>query len=189
MTSTAPQAAQIGAGAWAIDPNHSLIEFAARHNEIADVKGRFRKYSGTINVNEQDLLKSTVELTIDTTSVDSQAIQGREDLIKGEEMLDVAKYPEITFKSKSIQQKDLSNYVVTGDLSMRGITKEVQVPMAFNGLVSTRMGLIAGFSGQLTLSMADFQVPFTREFEPGRRVVGDQLKIELQIEAKPAQPA
>jgi polyisoprenoid-binding protein YceI len=188
MTSSAP-AAQIGAGTWTIDPNHSLIEFAARHNEIAYVKGRFRKFEGTINVNEQDLLKSHVDLSIDTTSVDSQAIQGREDLIKGEEMLDVAKFPEITFKSTSIQQKDLTNYVVTGDLNLRGISKQVDVPLAFNGLVTTRMGVIAGFSGDLALKMSDFQVPFNREFEPGRRVVGDELKIELQIEAKPQAPA
>ncbi|HEV7665994.1 MAG TPA: YceI family protein [Chloroflexota bacterium] len=186
---TSAQAAQIAGGTWAIDTNHSLIEFAARHNEIADVKGRFRKFSGTIAVDENDLLKSSVDLTIDATSVDSQAVQGREDLINGEDMLDTSKYPEIKFKSKSIQQKDLANYVITGDLTLRGITKEVAVPVQFNGVVTTRMGAAAGFSGVMTLSMADFQVPFTREFEPGRRVVGDQLRVELQIEAKPQQPA
>src|SRR5437762_2427642 len=105
MTTT--QAAQLAAGTWTIDTNHSLIEFAARHNEIAYVKGRFRKFSGTITVNGDDLLKSSVDLTIDVTSVDSQAVQGREDVIKGEDMLDTAKYPEISFKSKSIEQKDL----------------------------------------------------------------------------------
>lgn len=187
MTTT--QAQQIGGGVWTFDTNHSLIEFAARHNEIAYVKGRFRNFSGRITVDEQDLLKSAVDLTIDATSVDSGAIQGREDLIKGEEMLDVAKYPEITFKSKRVEQKDLSNYVVTGDLTLRGTTREVQVPVQFNGVVTTRMGMAAGFSGQLTLKQSDFGVPFTREFEPGRRVVGDELKIELQIEAKPQQPA
>jgi polyisoprenoid-binding protein YceI len=186
---TATQAAQIAGGTWAIDTNHSLIEFAARHNEIAFVKGRFRTFSGTINVDEKDLLKSQVDLTIDTTSVDSQAVQGREDLIKGEEMLDITKYPEITFKSKGIQQKDLNNFVVTGDLTMRGTTKEVQVPLEFNGIVTTRMGAAAGFSGNLVLKLSDFGVPFTREFEPGRRVVGDDLKVELQIEAKPQPPA
>src|SRR5687768_14383423 len=102
---TTAQVAQIAGGIWTIDTNHSLIEFAARHNEIAYVKGRFRKFAGTITVDEQDLLKSKVELNIDTTSIDSQAVQGREDLIKGEEMLDIAKYPEITFMSKSIKQQ------------------------------------------------------------------------------------
>src|SRR5690349_3423376 len=121
MTS-APQAAQIGGGTWTIDTNHSLIEFAALHNTIAYVKGRFRKFSGTINVNEQDLLKSTVELNIDATSVESQAVQGREDLINGEEMLDTGKYSEITFKSKNIQQKGVNSFVVSGDLTMRGAT-------------------------------------------------------------------
>src|SRR5712672_1834456 len=109
----------IAAGTWTIDTNHSLIEFAARHNEIAYVKGRFNKFSGTITVDEKDLLKSTIDLNIDTTSVNSQAVAGREDLIKGEEMLDISKYPEATFKSKGIQQKDMNNFVVTGDLTLR----------------------------------------------------------------------
>src|SRR5688572_7101270 len=123
MTTTTPQGAQIAGGTWTIDKNHSLIEFAAKHFDIAYVKGRFKSFTGTITVDEQDLLKSTVELTIDATSLDSQAVQMREDLIKGEEMLEVDKYPEITFKSKRIEQKDLNNYVVNGDLTMRGVTK------------------------------------------------------------------
>jgi polyisoprenoid-binding protein YceI len=185
MTS-ATQAAQIGGGTWTIDTVHSLVEFAALHNTIAYVKGRFRTFTGTINVNEQDLLKSTIEVDIDATSVESQAVQGREDLINGADMLDTATYPRITFKSKSVQQNGTTNFVVTGDLTMRGITREVLVPLSFNGIVTTRMGQAAGFSGNLTLKLSDFAVPFTREFEPGKRVVDDQLKVELQIEAKPA---
>ena len=182
---TSAPAVQLAAGTWTIDANHSLIEFAARHNEIAYVKGRFRKYSGTIAVNGDDLLKSSVELTIDVTSVDSQAVQGREDVIRGEEMLDVAKYPEITFKSTSIQQKDLANYVITGDLTVRGITRQYDVPVTFNGVVVTGMGPAAGFSGELIVKLSDFGVPYNREFEPGRKAIGDDLKVELQIEAKP----
>ena len=184
---TAAQSAQIAGGTWTIDTNHSLIEFAALHNTIAYVKGRFQKFTGTINVDEKDLLKSTVDLSIDAKSVQSQAVLGREDLINGEEMLDTNKFPEITFKSKQISQKGTNQFNVTGDLTMRGTTKQVQVPLTFNGIVTTRMGAAAGFSGNLTLNLSDFGVPFTREFEPGKRVVGDQLKVELEIEAKPQQ--
>jgi len=186
MTTT-PQQAAISGGVWNIDQNHSLIEFAAKHFDIAYVKGRFKSFNGKINVNEQDLLQSTVELTIDTSSLDSQAVHMREDLIKGEEMLEVGKYPTITFKSTRVAQQGGSSFLVTGDLTMRGITKQVEIPMQFNGLVNTRMGPRAGFSGQLTLNKSDFQVPFNREFEPGRQVVADEIKIELQIEAAPAQ--
>jgi polyisoprenoid-binding protein YceI len=189
MTTSTPQGTQIAGGIWAIDPNHSLIEFAAKHFDIAYVKGRFKKFAGTITVDETDLLKSQVELTIDATSLDSQAVQMREDLIKGEEMLEVEKYPTITFRSKRVEQKDMANYVVSGDLTLRGITKEVQIPVEFGGVVSTRMGPKAGFSGALTINKSDFEVPFNREFEPGRAVVGDQIKIELQVEAGPQQPA
>lgn len=186
MTSAA-QAAQIGGGTWTIDTVHSLIEFAALHNTIAYVKGRFNKFTGTIDVDEKDPLKSTVDLSIDATSVSSQAVQGREDLINGEDMLDTAKHPEIHFKSTSIQQNGANGFLVNGDLTMRGITKPVQVPLTFNGIVTTRMGMAAGFSSNMTLKLSDFGVPFTREFEPGKRVVGDELKVELQIEAKPQQ--
>jgi polyisoprenoid-binding protein YceI len=185
MTSTA-QGAQIAGGTWTIDTVHSLIEFAALHNTIAYVKGRFRNFSGTINVNEQDLLKSTIDLTIDAKSVESQAVQGREDLINGEDMLDTGKYPEIRFKSTSIQQKG-NEFLVSGDLTIRGNTKPVTLPLTFNGIVTTRMGMAGGFSGHTTLKLSDFGVPFTREFEPGKRVVADELKVELQIEAKPQQ--
>jgi polyisoprenoid-binding protein YceI len=187
MTTTPQQAAQIAGGVWNIDQNHSLIEFAARHFDIAYVKGRFKSFSGTINVDEQDLLQSTVELTIDATSLDSQAVQMREDLIRGEEMLEVNKYPTITFRSSRIEQQGPTTFLVTGDLTMRGITRQVQIPIQFGGLVNTRMGPRAGFSGELTINKSDFGVPFNREFEPGRQVVGDNIKVELQIEAAPAQ--
>src|SRR5438270_4380196 len=115
MASTAP-GAQISVGTWNIDPNHSLIEFAAKHFDIAYVKGRFKSFSGKIDVNEQDLLKSVVELTIDATSVDSQSVQMREDLIKGEEMLESSKYPTIMFRSTRIEQRGGNDFLVTGNL-------------------------------------------------------------------------
>jgi polyisoprenoid-binding protein YceI len=183
---TSASQAQISGGVWTIDPNHSLIEFSARHFDIAYVKGRFKSFSGKIEVNEQDLLQSKVDLTIDASSLDSQAVQMREDLIKGEEMLEVAKYPSITFKSTRIASRDASHYDVTGDLTMRGITKSITIPIEFGGLVTTRMGPRAGFAGSLVLNKSDFQVPFNREFEPGRFVVADEIKVELQIEVAPA---
>jgi polyisoprenoid-binding protein YceI len=186
---TTAEAVQIAAGTWTIDTKHSLIEFAARHYDIAYVKGRFRTFSGTIAVDEQDVLKSSVDLTIEAGSLESQAVQTREDILNGEEMLDTAKYPEISFKSRRIQSRDLNHYIVTGDLTVRGITREVDVPMALNGVVTTRTGPAVGFSGNLELKLSDFQVPYTREFEPGRPVVGDDVKIELQIEAKLQPPA
>jgi polyisoprenoid-binding protein YceI len=180
--------AQLGGGVWNIDPNHSLIEFSAKHFDIAYVKGRFKGFSGKIDVNENDLTASTVELTIDATSLDSQAVQMREDLIKGEEMLEASKYPTITFKSTKIQARGATHFDVTGDLTLRGITKSITIPVDFGGMVTTRMGQRAGFSGTAEVNKSDFEVPFNREFEPGRQVVADIIKIELQIEAAPAAP-
>ena len=187
MTTTSPKdIAQIGGGTWTIDPNHSLIEFAARHFDIADVKGRFRTFSGRVEVDQQDPLASRVELTIDATSVDSGAVQGREDLIKGEEMLEVQKYPSITFRSTRIEPSGDGRFLVSGDLTMHGATRQVKIPIEFGGFAQTRMGPRAGFSGALTLSRRDFGIAFDREFEPGRLVVSDEIKVELQIEVAPA---
>src|SRR5262249_22666833 len=145
-----------------------------------------RQFSGTIDVDEQNPLNSTVNLTIDAGSLDSGAVQGREDLIKGADMLEVEKYPTITFKSTGIKQQDVNHYTVTGDLTLRGVTKQVQIPWEFGGRAARGMGVRAGFSGNLTVNKSDFSVPFDREFEPGRAVVADEIKIELQIEAAPA---
>jgi polyisoprenoid-binding protein YceI len=187
MATTSPRdVAQIGGGTWTIDPNHSLIEFAARHFDIAHVKGRFRSFSGKVEVDQQDLLKSRVELNIDATSVESGAIQGREDLIRGEEMLEVQTYPTITFRSTRIEPAGDGRFLVTGDLTLHGQTRQVQIPMEFGGFAQTRMGPRAGFSGALSLSRRDFGVAFEREFEPGRLVVSDEIKVELQIEVTPA---
>jgi polyisoprenoid-binding protein YceI len=187
MTTTSPKdIAQVSGGTWTIDPNHSLIEFAARHFDIAHVKGRFRSFSGKVEVDQQDILKSRVELNIDATSVESGAVQGREDLIKGEELLEVQKYPSITFRSTRVEPAADGRFLVSGDLTMHGTTRQVQIPMQFGGFAQTRMGPRAGFSGTLSLSRRDFGIAFDREFEPGRMVVSDEIKVELQIEVAPA---
>jgi polyisoprenoid-binding protein YceI len=187
MTTTSPKdIAQIGGGTWTIDPNHSLIEFAARHFDIAQVKGRFRSFSGNVEVDQQDILKSRVELNNEATSVESGAVQGREDLIKGEELLEVQKYPNITFRSSRIEPSGDGRFLVSGDLTMHGQTRQVQIPIEFGGFAQTRMGPRAGFSGLLSLRRRDFGIAFDREFEPGRAVVSDEIKVELQIEVAPA---
>src|SRR5262245_38158010 len=120
---------QIEGGTWTIDTVHSLIEFSTRHFGIAYVKGRFRQFSGTVEVHEDDLLKSTVEITIDATKIETQAVLMREDLIRGEDILQVEQHPTITFRSTRIEQGDLTHYTVVGDLTMRGVTREVQIPL------------------------------------------------------------
>ena len=119
-------------------------------------------------------------MTIDASSLDSQAVQMREDLIKGEEMLEVAKYPTITFKSTRIVGRDATHYDVTGDLTMRGITKSITIPIEFGGLVTTRMGPRAGFS-RAHPQQVRLPGPFNREFEPGRFVIADEIKCKIEV--------
>lgn len=180
-----PQQLSLQAGTWTIDPSHSLIEFSARHFTIARVKGRFTRFSGSITVDPNDLLKSTVQLEIDATSVESQGIGPREDLIRGEELLQTDRFPTISFRSTRIAQAGPGEFLVSGDLTLHGVTRAVEIPMAFGGLVVTRMGARAGFSGAISLSRKAFAIPFDHEFQPGSPVVSDDVQIELEIEVVP----
>src|SRR5215813_11650010 len=109
---------------WNIDPHHSSAQFAVKHLMISTVRGQFHGVAGTVNWNEQDITKSTVDVTIDATTVDTQEPNRHKDL-KSENFFDVAKYPSMTFKSKKIEQAGSGKLKVTGDLTMHGVAKEV----------------------------------------------------------------
>ena len=182
---TSASQAQIGGGVWNIDPNHSLIEFSANTSTSPMSKAASSPSRARSKSTSRTCSSRRSSLTIDASSLDSQAVQMREDLIKGEEMLEVAKYPTITFKSTRIASRDASHYDVTGDLTMRGVTKSITIPIEFGGLVTTRMGPRAWVSlPALTLNKSnDFQVPVrSPNSSPGRFVIADEIAGGVRIE-------
>src|ERR1700675_3242406 len=109
---------------WQIDPNHSSAQFAVRHLAISTVRGAFTKVSGAVQLDDTDITKSVVEVTIDAASVDTRVADRDKDL-RSDHFFDVAKYPTITFKSKKVEQAGAGKLKVTGDLTIHGTTKEV----------------------------------------------------------------
>lgn len=112
------------AAVWNIDPEHSNVGFIVRHMMVSNVKGNFGKYSGTVDIDEQDITRSKVSVTIDTASINTN-VQKRDEDLRSANFFDVAKYPTMTFVSKKVAKAGSDKLTVTGDLTLHGVTHEV----------------------------------------------------------------
>jgi len=174
------------ADTFTIDKSHSSILFAVKHMVIAKVKGEFAEYSGTILYDQADISKSSVEVTIKTASIDTKD-EKRDDHLRNPDFFDAETYPDITFKSKAISKTE-KGFVAKGDLTMRGVTKEIEIPFEITGVITdpwgnTRMGV----SAELELNRQDYGVSWSKSLDTGGLVVGDNVEIEIEIEAIKAQ--
>ena len=177
---TAATASGLGAGTWAIDPVHSSIGFSVRHLMVSKVRGVFQTFSGTIVVAEDGTPSVTAEIAVD--SVDTNNEQ-RDAHVRAADFFDVATYPTATFTSTGVRA-DGDDYVLDGDFTLRGVTKPVELKLAFNG-VNPGMGhgQVAGFEASVVLNRKDFGIAFDAPLETGGAVVGDKVTITLEIEA------
>ncbi len=168
---------------WQIDPAHSVVEFSGRHMMVSTYKGRFKGIKGTIVIDEATPEQSSVEVEIDTTTVDSGQEQ-RDGHLKSPDFLDVATYPTITFKSTKVVPEGNEKAKVTGDLSLHGVTKPVTLDVELNGFGKNPWGKdVAGFEARTTISRKDFDLNFNVALETGGVLLGDTIKIELHVEA------
>ncbi len=174
---------------WAIDPHHSSAQFAVKHLMISTVRGEFHGVNGTVNWDDKDITKSTIDVTIDATSVDTREPDRDKDL-KSENFFDVAKYPSMTFKSKKIEQAGAGKLKVTGDLTMHGVTKEVTLdvegptPPIKDPWGNTRVALNA----TTTINRQDFGVKWNKNMDGGGVVVSDNVNITIDAELVKQQP-
>jgi polyisoprenoid-binding protein YceI len=167
---------------WKIDPTHSHAEFAVRHLMISTVKGRFGIVNGTIALDEGDLTKSEVDVTIDVNSIDTHEAQ-RDTHLKSADFFDVEHFPAITFKSTRIAG-DASAFKVTGDLTIHGVTREVTLEAVSEGRGKDPWGgERAGFSAHTRIKRSDFGLTWNQLLEAGGFAVGDEVKIALDVEA------
>lgn len=167
---------------YALDPSHSSVGFAVKHMVVAKVKGYFDDYTVTILYDDKDITKSSVEVAIKTASIDTKNAK-RDEHLRSPDFFDAAKYPEITFKSKRIE-KSGEGYVAVGDLTMRGVTKEIQLPFTFAGVITdpygnTRLGL----SAATKLNRQDYGLSWSKTLDNGGLVVSDDVEIEIETEA------
>jgi polyisoprenoid-binding protein YceI len=171
----------IPAGTWNIDPTHSTVGFVARHLVISKVRGSFRSFSGAIIIGAQQL-DSSVSVSIDMASVDT-ADESRDGHIKGEDFFDVATFPTMTFTSTKLTQEG-EGFEVTGDLTIKGVTRSVILELEFNGVSKDPWGgTRAGFSAETEINRKDFGLEWNVVMETGGVLVGEKIKIELDIQA------
>jgi polyisoprenoid-binding protein YceI len=168
---------------WTIDPAHSLVELAVKHMMFSTVKGRFRNVAGTIMLNEASLGESSVTAEIDAASIDTGEAQ-RDGHLRSADFLDVETFPTITFRSTEVVQRGTGPFVVVGDLTIHGVTREVSLEAELVGTGSDPWGgQRAGFTATTTINRRDFGLTWNQALEAGGVLVSDQVKISLEIQA------
>ena len=167
---------------YAIDTTHSAIELSVRHLVIAKVRGRFTRFTGTIDLDPVDVTRSQVSARIDAASIDT-AEPRRDDHLRSPDFLDTARFPELVFTSKAIERKG-DGLRLIGDLTIRDVTKSVVLPVTHLGTAKDPWGnLKLAFEGETTINRKDFGLNWNAALETGGFLVGDEVKIGLQIQA------
>ena len=168
---------------YVIDKGHSEAAFQVRHM-VTKVRGHFDDFGGTVQIDPKSPESSTVEFTVKTASLAS-GNDGRDKHLKSADFFDVEKYPVMTFKSSKIKKVSNEKFDVTGTLDLKGVKKEITLPVTFSGFVKTPWGgEVAGFETQVTLNRKDFGMVWNKALDNGGALVGDEALITINIEAK-----
>lgn len=167
-------------GTYVVDPVHSSVEFSVRHLMVSKVKGQFGEFSGTITVAEDGTASLTAE--VDVTTVSTRNAQ-RDAHIRTADFFDAENHPKATFVSTGVTQKG-SDFVLAGDLTLRGVTKPVEFDLEFLGTnPGMGQGEVAAFEAKTVITRQDFGISIEMPLETGGKVVGDKVTLTLEIEA------
>ena len=173
---------------WEIDASHSSAQFAVRHFMVSTVRGTFGTLSGAVNLDEQDITKSSVTAEIDVTSIDTREAK-RDEHLRGTDFFDVEKHPTMRFVSKKVEQIDATRYTVTGDLTMKGVTRQVAFAVEGSSTPITdpwgklRLGGVA----TATIDRTEFGLSYNRLLEAGGVTIGEEVSITIDFELTPKQ--
>jgi polyisoprenoid-binding protein YceI len=169
------------ATAWKIDPTHSTVEFAVKHMMVTTVKGRFTDVSGTVEFDPHDPTGGRADVTIAAASVDTREAQ-RDAPLKSADFLDVERFPTLTFRSTKIAGT-ATEFTLTGDLTIRGVTRPIALDVTFGGSGKDPWGgERAGHTATGKLNRKDFGLTWNAALETGGLLVGDEVKITLEME-------
>lgn len=169
--------------AWEIDPSHSQATFSVKHMMISTVKGHFNVLSGKLHIDEQNPDNSWVEAQVDVASVDTRDAN-RDGHLQSPDFFDAANYPTITFKSTKVEPDGDNEYKVLGDLTIRGVTKPVTFKAEYSGQGKDPWGgTRAGLSATAKIDRRDFGLSFNAPLESGGVLVGNDVKVEIDLEA------
>ncbi|HZH02929.1 MAG TPA: YceI family protein [Myxococcaceae bacterium] len=169
------------AATWDIDAGHSQVGFSIRHLMVSNVKGEFAKVTGTLTLDEKDVTQSSAQAVIDAASINTRDPK-RDEHLRSPDFFDVAKYPTITFKSKSVRKAG-DKLKIVGDLTMHGVTREVTLDataptreVVFNGLTKT------GLTATTQINRKDFGISWNKALDNGGIALGEEVAIALELE-------
>lgn len=172
---------------WTIDPAHSVVEFAVKHMMFTTAKGRFQDFSGTITFDEQNVENSSVDVTIQTASINTNT-EDRDAHLRSADFFDSEQYPEATFRSTKVEPKRGNDFTVTGDLTIKGVTNQVTLDATYQGSGKNPWGVeVAGFEAKTSFNRKDFGLTWNQALESGGVLVSDEVKLTLEIQAGAAQ--
>lgn len=170
-------------GKYALDPAHTRIGFVARHAMVTRVRGAFNEFEGAGFLDGSDPSKSTISVKIKAESIDTRNEQ-RDGHLRSNDFLDIPNHPEITFVSTAARRVGDSAFELTGDLTIKGVTKLVTIPFQFEGAAVDPFGNHrVGFEGSITISRADYGITFNVALETGGVLVGDKVVLEFDVSA------
>ena len=180
VASIAPSLA--AASEWDIDSSHSTAQFSVRHLMISNVRGEFSGVKGAINLDDKDIAKSTVEATVDATTINTRD-EKRDGHLKSPDFFDVAKFPTLSFKSSKVEKAGKDKYKVHGDLTIHGVTKAVVLMVEGSAEQKDPWGNTKrGFEATTKVNRKDFGLTWNKALETGGVVVGDAVAITLDLE-------
>jgi polyisoprenoid-binding protein YceI len=167
---------------WNIDASHSQVEFAVKHMMIATVRGRFADVKGTVVTDDSDLAKAEVDVVIDVNSIDTREAK-RDAHLKSADFFDAETFPRITFKSTRVSGAGGDQFKLVGDLTIHGVTREVTLDVTSEGRAKDPWGgERAGYSAVARVNRRDFGLTWNQALETGGFIVGDEIKISLDLE-------
>jgi polyisoprenoid-binding protein YceI len=170
-------------GDYTLDPGHSRIGFVARHAMVTRVRGQFNEFEGDGYVDGANPADSRATVTIRAASIDTRNAQ-RDEHLRSNDFLAMQDYPEITFVSTEARQTGGATFELTGDLTIRGVTRQVTIPFTFEGAATDPFGnLRLGFEGAVTINRKDYGVNWNAALEAGGVLVSDKVDLEFEVSA------
>ncbi|WP_203334166.1 YceI family protein [Planococcus beigongshangi] len=171
---------------WTVDAAHSEIGFSVKHMMVSKVKGSFASYDATVEADETDLQGALIDFKIDVASINTNN-EDRDNHLRSGDFFDAEKYPNITFKASEIAKKDDGEYELTGDLTIKDVTRPVTFDVEYGGKATNPWGVeVVAFSGEGKVNRKDFGLTWNQTLETGGVLVGEDIKITLELEANPA---
>lgn len=168
---------------WNIDTTHSSISFSVRHMVFAKVRGRFGTWTGKVGLDDGDLTRSKVEVTIDAASIDTGVVD-RDNHLRSPDFLNAEQFPELTFESKNIESAGGEAYRVHGNLTIRDVTRPVVLDVTYSGRAKDPWGnQRAAFTATTSLDRREFGLAYNQILEAGGVLVGETIDIELEVQA------